>query len=479
MKTKLPYQCRAHRAITMSAFVTGFLVITLFSLAYPMQGAERDEVAIASSIEKALISEDWKTVSGQLSGVETNGASATLRLIKGHACLALNENNESFGLFLSVASKPDRAAYADWASSLAARNPENAIAWYFKGDALARQTNWNGAVGSFDQALKLNPKHALTLNARGVVFAQQGKVALAKKDFVEAVSASNGSLADAHDNVGYLWIQRKDGAKGALEAFKNAISHSSRFALALHGKGCIELVCGNYEDARQDLQAADGCGNQFARIFIENEARFAACGLGLKPDQLLAALADPGMSLSAKAELVDGAKRDFGVARNLEKMSYVPFNQHLSQFFDGMGMRKAARLDVDYGAGTARKELSSGDISRAVDYAGRQKSQNGSFMGDYAQNLLSTGKEGIPSSEGKIDRGGIAKSLIDRQISINNDWKDLNNRYSDIMQKSYGAEFSGGATRSREAGGVLVQVRIQNGNWPFLPFYGLAYTLED
>jgi hypothetical protein len=53
--------------------------------------------AVPPQVVKAILNENWKEVVQFLPGVETNGASASLRLIKGHACLALNQKLHSAG----------------------------------------------------------------------------------------------------------------------------------------------------------------------------------------------------------------------------------------------------------------------------------------------------------------------------------------------------------------------------------------------
>jgi tetratricopeptide (TPR) repeat protein len=431
-------------------------------------------------VEQAALSEDWPRVCRLTAGAATNGSSATVRLIRGHACLAQNLNNESFALFLSVSPRGDLAEYGGWAATLAEHHPDKVISHYFQGDALARQKNWAAASAAFDAALKLQPKHAMALNARGVVHARQAKIRPATEDFAAAIEASKGSFADPYSNDGYLLVQRKQGAKGAHSAFAKAIQCSPEFALALHGRGCIELITARYEQAKQDLELADSKGRQFLEVMYDNEARFAAYAVGLKPDELLAALDEPGMSLRTRTELASSAKRDFAIAGKLEQMSALPFNKHLSGFFDGMGMRKSARLEAEFGAGTAKNALSSQEIGRGVSYANRQLQSKGSFAADYAVNLMETAAAGVPSSKGSINYNGMAKQLLTRQISIQKDWGTLNDRYSTLMSKQYGTEYSKPQeSRLQNPAGVLASVKFQDSTWPFVPLYGLGYGLGD
>ncbi len=298
MNNKLACCLTAIRNLAGGLPSCGCCLALLFFCPHLLRAADPSAQAVPVAVEQAVLDEDWPAVTTQLAGVETNGASATLRLIKGHACLALNQNNQSYCLFLSLTSRTDCVAYGDWATSFAARNSDHAIAHYFSGDALARQTNWTAAIASFTKALALNTNHALTLNARGVVYAHLGKVKTAKKDFLAAIDSSGGTLADAYNNAGYLWIQRKEDAIGAQNDFANAIQHSFKFVLALHGRGCSELLLVSNTVAAADLGEAVANSGAILPLLLLNQERYAILVTGEKSTNFLADLQKPGTTMS-------------------------------------------------------------------------------------------------------------------------------------------------------------------------------------
>lgn len=245
-----------HRFATIiqtSAFARRLLAfVAAFALVHPFARAAD---VVPSEVEKAILNEDWRGVVQLLPGVETNGASATVRLIKGHACLALNQNNESLCLFLNAAAQADIEGYEAWANSLAVRRPDKPIALYLKGDALSRQAKWAAALEAFSSAVKLNSDHALTLNARGVLYAQTGDLDKAGADFKAALK-TNPHFADALANCGFRLLQKRTAAKGAEDWFEQALKESPKFFLAEFGVGCARFARGEYDSADMTLHGA-------------------------------------------------------------------------------------------------------------------------------------------------------------------------------------------------------------------------------
>jgi len=259
-------------------------------------------------VEKAILKEDWKQVAKLLESVSDDvkgSPDPVLRLIKGHASLALNRNNESLCLLLSVTVPDDLEKCRDWAKRFAARNSRDAIAHYFQGDAAARLHKWTQAITHYGYALELNDAHGLVYNARGVARASDGDYRGARVDFTDAVAYSDGRLADAHANIGALCLQRKDGAKGGLRAFDVALKLSPDFALALHGRGCVKTSLGCVDEAKVDLRKAEElchCGDM-AALFLANAIRYRAFWSGSDPNELLAMVGsgdDAGTTFDAR-----------------------------------------------------------------------------------------------------------------------------------------------------------------------------------
>jgi tetratricopeptide (TPR) repeat protein len=218
---------------------------------------------LEKDVETAVLAEQWQKVVDLLEARKDLGKSPVARMVKGHACLALNRNNESLCLFMSVSSAEELAEWDRWAKALAQSNPRNAVAHYFSGDASARLQKWESAPEAFEKARGVNPRHALTWNATGVYLAAMGQTDKALTAFMSAAE-SNPGFADAYANMGALAIQEKDGARGALDDFDVALvpNLSPDFAIALYGRGCVRAVLGRWDEAQKDIEDAatkSGC----------------------------------------------------------------------------------------------------------------------------------------------------------------------------------------------------------------------------
>ncbi|MBL7040047.1 MAG: tetratricopeptide repeat protein [Pirellulaceae bacterium] len=217
------------------------LIATLPALLPAMATAQNISM---DEIEQAVLAENWEHLTEHLlKDVNERSADPVLRLIKGHACLATNRNNQSLALFASVLNDDDRTAWQTWADRVATKHPDNAIAWYSKGDAHARRKEWKAAADCFDRAIELNSQCYLALNARGVVAHAVGNTLMARVYFVKAAKAKE-DFADAYANRGILNLGGMASARGGgpEEFFKRAQLLSQdgpRNAVALSGLGCV------------------------------------------------------------------------------------------------------------------------------------------------------------------------------------------------------------------------------------------------
>jgi tetratricopeptide (TPR) repeat protein len=137
-------------------------------------------------------------------------------------------------------------------ASFATRNPSRLVARYLHADALARSGRHQEALALWDSLATTN-HHALSLNARGVLYATLGQLDKAGEDFAAAVAAAP-DFADALANRGLRLLQKKSGARGALAWFEKAMEKSADFALARFGHGCAHFALGNYDKAFADLR---------------------------------------------------------------------------------------------------------------------------------------------------------------------------------------------------------------------------------
>ena len=199
---------------------------------------------VPAALEQALTRGDWARVAALCPAAQQLADAPVLRALKGHACLALNRNNESFGAFASIGNPESVRAWSEWTQGLVAREPASPVAWYLRGDAMSRSGDWKGAVTAGSKALALAPAQdgkiqALALNARGVACAYLGEHFEAKRNF-DAAIAADPLLADPSLNCGTLLIVKEAG-EGALLYLEQAVGKSPKFGLAHNARGCARL----------------------------------------------------------------------------------------------------------------------------------------------------------------------------------------------------------------------------------------------
>ena len=219
-------------------------------------------------LEDAVIKERWREVAQQCASAAQFRQSPILKVLKAHACLALNRNNDAVMLLASVTSTKDRQAWYQWAKSLAEQHPEARSAQYLLGDALLRLGRLDEAERRLTHALGDRADFALALNARGNVYVHKGLAEAAghggrrarrqwlkaQGDFDRAIQIAP-AFAEAHASLGNLHILRR-AAPGALTSYQRALELSPGYALALNGRGCAEYGLGKWEKANLSFSAA-------------------------------------------------------------------------------------------------------------------------------------------------------------------------------------------------------------------------------
>ncbi|MGE0469699.1 MAG: tetratricopeptide repeat protein [Nitrospira sp.] len=232
----------------------GILLIAMLPIAESF-AAEPAQV-VAPEVEKAVLSEDWAKVLELLKDVDANSPSPVARLIKGHACLAVNNSNDSLRLFASTLNAESRDHWQQWVDRFVESHKTNAIALYLQGDAFARRRVWNSASQVLDQALKLKPDFHLALNARGVVAHAVGNTIMARSYFVKASQAKD-NFSDAFASRGALTIY--ENTVGGEQYFEKArrFSRDKNPVLPLIGLGSVRYGKEEYERAKTYFDAAD------------------------------------------------------------------------------------------------------------------------------------------------------------------------------------------------------------------------------
>lgn len=243
-----------NRGCFSTSIFVGFLL--LVTIQPTLVNAQTDQ-AVDREVEKMTLAENWAKIAEHLNWVDHRTLSPVRRILKAHACLFLNRNNEALCLFLSLLAESDLKQLEQWTQDFVKQHRKQAIAHYLRGDVLARLERWDDALVSFNTALKFSQNHPLVLNARGTVYAAKGQWDEALNDFFIATQVKPDFI-EAYTSRGALWIQRKTGAPGALEALNQAlqISPNPDYVLAFIGRGSVRTVLGEWDEAKKDFEKA-------------------------------------------------------------------------------------------------------------------------------------------------------------------------------------------------------------------------------
>lgn len=211
--------------------------------------------ANAGVTEEAILRSDWST----LARAADSGQDPVTAMVRGHALLALNRNDESVCQFAGADAFALRG-WDEWTRAFLQRNPTHPVAAYLRGDALARLGQRDAAIEQFTLGLRKQPRDRMMLNARGVALALGGKWDHALLDFKAAEAA--GGLADAAANSGVTGLLQGQTADVVAAHFDRALKLSPRFALARAGRASAKLAMRQSERAQEDAEVvakSPGC----------------------------------------------------------------------------------------------------------------------------------------------------------------------------------------------------------------------------
>lgn len=474
---------------TARRIIRGFVVLTLLMLfgTFPSEVYARNSDPLSADVDRAFLVEDWERVVSLLISVDQPKLSPIERLVKGHACLATNRNNESLCLFLSVKEDGDLAQWKSWCERLVKESKGAPVAYYALGDACSRLGDWNEALKAFDAALGKKPGWPLTLNAMGVVHAKRDEVAAARVYFTEAIGLSKGRLADAFANAGFLWIQKRENAEAAIEAFDRALAVSPDFALAYQGRGCVKLLLPeNKAEAGKDMKLAaekSACAHKF---LDENLVRYAARVNRLDPEEVIASLGAPGTTFRTTydAEKVGGAAaRDFALADTFRKVGLGP----VGDFFGNRGVEKMETIQK-YGGDTGIQKWSQQysnlsstaqfDLARVEKYnaAAKPIEQSVSDVGKQLIGpgvVLAAGGQGLGAG---LIAGGTAGVVAG---NVTQNWSNTHTESIPKIRSTMDSTLTNNPSSSTlglgPGGADSAMPNWIDGQWPFKPSYGIAY----
>lgn len=401
-----------------------------------------------SPLTASLLREDWEAVTTLL-GTDATLPSAA-KFVKAHAGLASNQNNASACLFLQVTVE-DVQQWADWSQQFTQQHPEAAIAHYFRGDALARLQQWDGALRAFDQALRLRPNHPLVLNARGVVYAVLGQWDRAVLDLAQATEA-RPSLADVYANRSTLYIHKKEGADGAWQWANRALALTPDFVLALNSRGCASFALAKWAGAQHDFSTAEQTTQCLGPLVADNVASIVAYMDGQhNPAQLALLNEEAGTTLDRRFEALQKDPSQWNTNRFVSALrSESPEVQR--QYMDQLSQLAVRNTDTG--------QRISQNLSRITDWNRR------GGLGELFSRLIPQ-NSGVSTPRGSVSVGGLTVQQHQREVTRSN--FDTATRLQESL------------TGSRlPAGGVttnLERVYIDAGEWPFVAQYGLLYRV--
>ena len=458
--------------------ITALLVIWSVSITYS-QEIKRIDLDKTTSF---ALKEQWSELNQFLDSIPENDPNAAvLRMLKGHACLAINENDVSFCCFLTVMK--DSIGLQKWiayATDLTGKNDKSSVSCYFLGDAQARLRKFDEAIQSFSKAIDLNKNSYLSNNARGVTYLVVTKYYEAKADFQKATEIKN-DFADATNNLGNRTLVIMEGAKKGLEYFDKALEINPKNSLSYLGRGCLRVIQNDHDTTDFFLSLKNSfCTNPF---FIINFDTIMDRITGV--NNFLADIVDnPGTSFKASYQTpstsnVDNLHNTYSdwksnpTQANWNKVVYASnavSSNELNHFSNS-----TLKADMYKNADLRDKARTQND---AVHDWNNGKAQGWTEFGRFAAKTIAATTAGVtaffhPATTPLVTAGYHVTSAAADNVANNvNTMTNQSRNSSDILGNSFShtKTTQGGVSQSFQS------AFIENGKWPFIPCYGLLYN---
>lgn len=424
-------------------------------------------------LERAIAADNWRAA---IRLVSADFSSATNRIIGAHAFLVTNSGDKAVCEFEKTGGEEDLMLWESHAANFVRDFPGNAAARYLHGDSLARLGRYKAALAEFDRAVQLNPHHAMSFNARGVVHALLGDLQSAAADFDQAIKWNPG-FADPYSNRGFLFLQKKQSPEGAFDSFNAALKISPDFGPALAGRGYALLALGSVDQGSASLEAAAGrgCTSRLLARGTPDLVAWASQRFGADAG----AVDQAGTTVSRRSSL----DRSFTDASEL--IMHGDLRRGVNMMANIIG-REGPDSPYAQRAGQLYAALSKTDPPRAKEFAdqtiaGRSWNASGGMadrltaaIGAITSNIQSGRTDiGIHAGPLSVDHsGGRSNTTIDWGKVIEPQVKvtEINRSGFNALDRAIGG--AGGVTTS------LAAASIDSGDWPFHPVYAL-YPLAD
>jgi tetratricopeptide (TPR) repeat protein len=145
------------------------------------------------------------------------------------------------------------------------RNPNDAEAYFNRGQTYAKRGDYQRAIRDFNQAVRINPNHPEALNDRCWIRAIVGQLRAALGDCSKAL-ALQPNFADAFDSLAFTYLKMGQ-ARRAIPLYDAALRGNPEQASSLFGRGKAKLRNGEAAGGQADIEAARAIKPNIAEEF--------------------------------------------------------------------------------------------------------------------------------------------------------------------------------------------------------------------
>ncbi len=178
--------------------------------------------------------------------------------------VAQGESLRNLAKVLSWAGKQEEAnELALQASELLGGDAETA---YLAGNALLEAGKTDQAITKFEQALRIDPKHVMSLNSLGSAYFRQGQLDAALQQYLRVIQLQP-DFAPVRNNLGALYEQRGE-TELAIEQYQQAIGLNSRYSKAYNNIAVLLRKQHRLEEAISYLRKALAINPEFAEAYF-------------------------------------------------------------------------------------------------------------------------------------------------------------------------------------------------------------------
>jgi hypothetical protein len=134
------------------------------------------------------------------------------------------------------------------------QNPNDAAAYYKRGQLYAQHGSYRRAIEDFDAVLRMSPRDAEALNNRCWARAMIGDLRAALIDCDDAMKI-RPRYVDAYDSRGFVNLKLGK-PRDAIKDYDAALKINARHVSALYGRGLAKIRTGDSKGGNNDIEAA-------------------------------------------------------------------------------------------------------------------------------------------------------------------------------------------------------------------------------